>query len=193
MVRPSLSLLHALQTTPNPHDFNLNIEIDDPSFTLKNLYYDQQVEEGLEKFDPLCRNARSSRWIPETDFIATMNLTQAHGRPKYLLPTGTVAAWLEIWSDQSERNRERILEMFSEGKRLWVRIETLLEYLNKRVRDLIIEVKIARRRDSNHRKEEETYDLGRSTLYLLRRDGRLETISGSRDADRARTRSGGQR
>lgn len=184
------SLLCALQTTPNPHDFNVEMEIEEPDFELKNLYDDQRVEEGLDEFDPLCRNARASRSLPTAEFMSAMKLKSIDGRPKFLLPTGEIGAWLEIWSDQSARNRERISESFSEGRRLWVRIETLLEYLNEVARDLILDVKIARRRDYNSRKEEEKYDLGRSTLYLLRRDGRLETLSGSRDlrdADRART------
>ncbi len=175
------SLLRALQTTPNPHDFNVNMEIDEPGFELKNLYYDQRIEEGLDEFDPLCRNARASRWTPTLNFIEVMKLKPVHGRPKFLLPAGGVAAWLEIWSDQSVRNRERIQQMFSEGQRLWVRIETLVEYLNECARDLILDVKIARRRDYNSQKKEEKYDLGRSTIYLLRRDGKLEALSGSRD------------
>jgi hypothetical protein len=190
------SLLFALQTTPNPHDFNVEMEIDEPGFELKNLYYDQRVYAGLEEFDPLGRNAGASRTIPTTDFINAMNLKAKDGRPTFLLPTGERGAWFEIWSDQSVRNRERISESFSEGRRLWVRIETLLEYLNAIARDLILDVTIARRRDYNSRKEEEKYDLGRSTLYLLRRDGRLETLSGSRDlrdTDRARTWFGRQR
>ena len=169
------SLLCALQTTPNPHDFNVEMEIEEPDFELKNLYDDQRVEEGLDEFDPLCRNARASRSLPTAEFMSAMKLKSIDGRPKFLLPTGEIGAWLEIWSDQSARNRERISESFSEGRRLWVRIETLLEYLNEVARDLILDVKIARRRDYNSRKEEEKYDLGRSTLYLLRRDGRLET------------------
>jgi hypothetical protein len=190
------SLLCALQTTQNPHDFNVEMEIDESGFEMKSLYHDQRVEEGLDEFDPLCRNARLSRSLPTTDFISTMKLKSIDGKPKFVLPTGEIGAWLEIWSDQSARNRDRISEPFSEGRRLWVRIETLLEYLNEISRDLILDVKIARRRDYNSRKEEEKYDLGRSTLYLLHRDGRLETLSGScdlRDADRARTWFGEQR
>lgn len=188
------ALLRALQTMTNPHDFNLNLEIDEPGFELKNFYDDQRVEDGLDEFDPLCRNASASHWMPIQDFIRAMRLQPVHGKPKYTLPTGEIAVKLEIWSDQSIRNRQRIQQFFSEGQRLWVRIESLLEYLNQCARDLILEVKIARRRDTNSRKEEEKYDFGRSTLYLLRRDGKLETLFGSRDirdADRKRTRLGG--
>ncbi|HEY6807075.1 MAG TPA: hypothetical protein VI306_26085 [Pyrinomonadaceae bacterium] len=190
------SLLFALQTTANPHDFDVEMEIDEPGFELRNLYNAQRVDDGLDAFDSLSRNAGASRSIPTTAFINAMKLRSMGGRPKYLLPSGEIGAWLEIWSDQSARNRERISESFSEGRRLWVRIETLLEYLNAIALDLILDVKIARRRDYNSRKEEEKYDLGRSTLYLIRRDGRLETLSGSRDlrdADRARTWFGRQR
>jgi len=185
------ALMRALQTTANPHDFNLNLEIDEPGFDLKNLCYDQRVEDGLDEFDPLCRNASASHWTPSPDFINALKLKPVHGNRKYLLPTGIPAVWLEIWSDQSIRDRQRIQQFFSEGQRLWVRIETLLEYLNQYARDLILEVKIARRRDYDSRKEEEKYDFGRSTLYVLRRDGKLETLYGSRDirdADRTRTR-----
>jgi hypothetical protein len=186
----ALALLRALQTTENPHNFNLTMEIDDPDFELKNLYIDRQSEEGLDEFDPLCRNVPSGRWTPSADFNAAMKLTPVPGKLEHKLPDGTVAARLEIWSDQSEHNRERIYEMFSEGQRLWLRIDTLLEYLNQCARDLIIEVKIARRNRNDHQKEEK-YDCGSSTIYLLRRCGKLETLLCSRDlraTDCARTR-----
>ncbi len=175
------SLLHALQTTLNPHDFKLSNQIDDQGFLLKNLYYDQRTEDGLDEFDPLFRHTHSSRWVLDEEFTNTMTLRVSKSTQKYFVPSGEIAAWLEIWSDQSARNHERIYEPFSNGQRLWVRIEMLLKYLNKRGLDLIIEVKIARRRDYNSREKEEKYDFGRSIIYLLRRDGSLETISSSRD------------
>lgn len=107
------------------------------------------------------------------------------------MSNGDKVAYMEIWSDNLQA--EYITEAFSSGQRWWVNIETLLEYLNIQNQDLIIEVQVAHNRLSDQQEEGETYDTGKSTIYLLRQDGTLETMDRCcdiRQADSASTESG---
>lgn len=182
----ALSLMRALQTATDPHDFVLPVEdqgysekeIDEEGFELKAWLNDRRFEEGLDEFDPLARGVRGSFITFAKDFLRVMGVSLIPGTQRYRSSAGGEVARLEIWNDSSES--ERITEPFAEGERLWLRLDVLLEYLRRRERDLIIEVLIARNRERSQRNEEEKYDLGKARIYLLRRDGRLETLDSSR-------------
>lgn len=184
----ALSLLRALQTASNPHDFMLpvesrgsgDMEIDEGEFELKAWLDDRRIEKGLEGFDSLARGVRGSFTTFSKDFLATMNIRRERGTRHYHASDGKRIARLEIWNDNEEEETERITEPFSEGERLWLRIDALLEYLRLKERDLIIEVQIERRERREHNENNEEYDLGKSRIYLLRRNGQLETMDGNR-------------
>ena len=186
LVCPELafSLMSALQTTSNPHDFSLEIEIAKPRFELTPWYEEQRVNEGLDHFDPLARIDSERRKVPGEAFLSEMKLHQVEGTLEFRSTTGDRAAWVELWSDQSEENREEIVSAFSQGQRLWVKITTLLQYLNKLGRDLILEVKLAR----NSRLKGANNEFGTSRIYVLRRSGRLETLAGSIELGSANSR-----
>jgi hypothetical protein len=182
----ALSLMRALQTASNPRDFMLPVEeqgygekeIDEEGFDLKAWLNDRRFEEGLDEFDPLARGVRGSFITFAKDFLRVMEVSLIPGTQRYRSSDGSEVSHLDIWNDSLET--ERITEPFSEGERLWLRLDVLLEYLRQRGRDLIIEVQITRNKERRQRDEEEKYDHGRSRIYLLRRDGRLETLDGSR-------------
>ncbi len=196
----SSSLLHALQTT-NYYNFQLPIEgpvsgdfeINELGFELQSwLRLARQEAEALDQFDPLARNLRLESEIVTlgSHFLNSMELNRTPGRWDYTQSNGVKVAYMETWSDSLQA--EYITEAFSSGQRWWVNIETLLGYLNHQNRDLIIEVRIAHNRLSHQRKEGENYDPGKSTIYLLRQNGILETIGRCcdiRQADSARTQS----
>ncbi|MCL1474888.1 hypothetical protein [Argonema antarcticum] len=197
------SLLCALQTTPN-HRFQLPVkgrgfgefEISQPGFELEPcLEIKRQKEEALDQFDPLAKQESSLEAeviILDSRFFKSINLNKLPSRWEYASSDGSKIAYLEFWSDNL---RERqVTQAFSGGKRWWINIESLLDYLNQGERDLIIEVQIAHNRLNNQREEGEEYDIGSTTIYLLRRDRILETLDSCRDirqTDRERTRSGG--
>ncbi|MGA9768583.1 MAG: hypothetical protein WBV94_06060 [Blastocatellia bacterium] len=182
----ALSLMRALQTASNPKDFMLPVEergygekeINEEGFELKAWLNDRRFEEGLDEFDPLARGVRGSFITFSHAFLREMGLSLIPGTQRYRSANGSEVAHLEIWNDSLET--ERVREPFSEGERLWLLLDVLLGYLRRRERDLIMEVQIARNRESSQRNEEEKYDLGKSRIYLLRRDGTLETLDGSR-------------
>lgn len=196
------SLLRALQTTAH-HRFQLPVEgrgfdefeISELGFELESwLEVKRQEEEALDQFDPLTK--QESRLEHEfitigSSFVKAMNLNKLPSRWEYASTDGPKIAYLEFRSDNLQERY--VTKAFSSGKRWWVHIESLLEYLNQRDRDLIIEVQISHNRWNNRREEGEEYDLGPTTIYLLRRDGTLETLENRRDirqADRQRTRFG---
>jgi hypothetical protein len=182
----ALSLMRALQTTSNPHNYILPMddedyserEITDAGFELKAWLNDGRFEEGLDEFDSLARGVGGSFTSFGKDFMNTMAVRPIAGTGRYRSSDGSEVALFEIWDDSLEK--DRITEPFSMGRRLWLRVDVLLEYLRQRNRDLIIEVQIARNSERNQRDEEEKYDLGKSRIYLLRGNGTLETLDGSR-------------
>lgn len=191
------SLLRALQAA-NPHDFLLPIDgigrddarINEPGFDLRPWLRVRRLKQGLDKFDPWARVEISSLSGFGQDFLTAMDVGASPDRLEFQQADGEIIGRLELWNDRLDK--ERASGPYSMGERLWVRFDTLLEYLQRCGRDLIIEVQIARNRsEASQREEGEKYDLGRTTIYLLRRDGTFETMAGRREigpADRAGTR-----
>jgi hypothetical protein len=187
------ALLRALQTT-DPGNFRLPYEgegsedglseINEPDFALEGLITQWRRERRyLDEHDPLTREIKGYLSLLGQNFVETLDLSVSDDMLTYSGPDGKVVARLEVWSDNPQE-RDYITEAFSEGERLWVRTKDLLEYLRCKDMDLVIEAQIARnverRHDTKSYTEEREYDLGKSTIYILRRDGSLETLAGRR-------------
>jgi hypothetical protein len=193
LVNPSTShsLMRALQVA-HVYDYALpignetysEVTSDEPGFELKPwLYSSGHMQQGLDEFDPLGQLKTTSLIGVSTDFLNQMEATYIPKRQVYIDRTGTLIGRREIWNDQPEDygyTHRYSAQSFSTGERLWVRADTLLRYLRYCSRDLIIQVQITRNRPSTQREREEEYDPGRATIYLLRRDGTLETLGRSR-------------
>jgi hypothetical protein len=175
------SLLSALQTTKNPHDFSLEHAINKPGFQLSSWYEEERFSRGLDRFDPLVRIDLENYTIPSNAFLREMDLRRVPRTIEFRSAAGHKSVWLEIWSDQTEEHHQEIRSAFSDGQRLWIDREVLIEYLNRIGRDLILEVKLAR----NSRLDGAKHEFGTSRIYLLRRNGRLETLAGNREIGRA--------
>lgn len=187
------ALLRALQTT-DPGNFRLPYEgeeseydaseINELGFVLEGLITGWRREtEYLDEHDPLTREIKGSVSLLGRNSIDALGLSLSDNFLVYSRADGEVVARSEIWSDNPQE-RERITEAFSTGERLWVRTEALLDYMRRRGMDLVIEAQISRnverRYDTESFTKEREYDLGKSTIYVLRRDGSLETLSGCR-------------
>ena len=187
------ALLRALQTT-DPSNFRLPYagegseydasEINEPGFVLEGLVTGWRRErEYLDEHDPLTRDIKGPFSLMGRDFLDTLQLSMSNDFLTYFKSDGEVVARLEVWSDDPQE-RERITEAFSTGERLWVQTDALLDYLRRRSMDLVIEVQITRNVEQHYDTEsylkEREYDPGRSTIYVLRRDGSLETLAGCR-------------
>lgn len=187
------ALLHALQAT-DPGNFRLPYEgeeseygvseISELGFVLQGWISGWRRErEYLDEHDPLTREIKGPFSLLGRNFTEILSLSVSDDFLTYSTPTSDIVGRLEVWSDNPQE-KDYITEAFSTGQRLWVNTEVLLDYLHRKEMDLIVEVKISRnverRYSTGNSTEEREYDLGRSTIYVLRRDGSLETLAGRR-------------
>jgi hypothetical protein len=184
------ALLRALQTAP-PREFRLpfagegsdfnHTEIDELGFWLLGWLDDIRVPwEGLDDHDPLANKMGGDRTVPGSDFVAFNQLSVDATGCRFRAPSGDEAAHLEIWSDEAGPGERHEVPRASQGRRTWVRRDTLLRFLNWRELDLIIEagVDIFTRSHPGSSTENDDHGYEESRIYLLRRDGTLETIQG---------------
>ena len=187
------ALLRALQMA-DPGNFRLPYEAEESEyddFEIRELDFVLQgwisgwrrEKEYLDEHDPLTREIKGPFSLLGRDFTETLNLSLSDDFLTYSTPTGEIVGRLEIWSDNPQE-KDYITEAFSTGQRLWVNTEVLLDYLRHREMDLIVEAKISRnvekRYSTGSSTEEREYDLGKSTICILRKDGSLETLAGRR-------------
>ncbi|HVM34087.1 MAG TPA: hypothetical protein VM784_01960 [Actinomycetota bacterium] len=190
------ALLRALQTCGSPSNFRLpeakegdwndEMEISEPGFTLIGWIMEVERHElGLEEHDALRRIDR--RIIrPGPAFVDHHNASLVDEGIQVVGSTGEVLAWMDAWSDvgPEERGYDRT---DTSGRRTWVGLDPLLQFLDGIGMDLIFEVRIARqfhRNSANWEEDDESYETGLSRIYLLRRGGSLETLAGSRTLGR---------
>jgi hypothetical protein len=194
------SLMRAMQSTKR-HNYSLPVigwsvqsedGIDEPAFQLLPLLRQHHIrEETADHDDPLARGTGASFETFDDGVLDALKLSPDKGYRGYYSLDGTLAAKREIWSDDIH-TQERISEPYSYGHRLWIRLDLLLSYLRECNLDLIVEVVLSRNSTRNY-EDRGKYDIGRHAIYLLRQDGTIETVAGSRPAweeDRPRTRLG---
>jgi hypothetical protein len=184
------SLLRALQTCKDPRNYRLPLEqldhveqvqIDEPGFMLLGWNKEgREEEDGLEEHDPL-RRVRPSFTVPGRAFTSHHRLKAEKDQRTQVTPDGRVVSWVELWSDEASRQRSYERAGFTAGRKTWVKIPDLVDFLFSQGLDLIFEVHISRQFAERARGEEEhDYESGESRIYLLRRSGAMETLDGSR-------------
>jgi hypothetical protein len=181
------SLLHALQAA-ELHSYALPVEnwgvgdakIEEEGFELEPWLTNVPFSEGLDKYDPFARLGTSSLNILNDDFRTQMGVTVSSDNLKFTQASGTLVVENEIWNDNLEETRERITRPYSTGRRLWIRVETLLEYLRRKNRSLIVQVQISRNRSASSRPAGEAYDPESATIYIIHQDGTIESVDGHR-------------
>jgi hypothetical protein len=195
--RNATSLLRALQTATDPHDWRLpnehdeerwgadRFEIDDGEFRLQGLLTEIRHErEGLDEHDPLAR-IRYAFELPGEAFRAAtrsvLNLTSL------TLSTqgGGVVAETVLWHDGIGDERDGIVERHTEGVRTMAPIGVVLDVLRQLGLALIAEVQIERRKDYQEKGGEIRYEPPPTTIYVLRDTGTLETLERRRRLGRS--------
>lgn len=195
--KTALALLRALQSANDPSDFRLpqekdgdwvdDMQIDEAGFRLAGWVLDQQVHElGLEEHDGL-RRIDEHTVLPGMAFRAHCGARLSPDGNDLIGPGGPVASMC-AWSDGRPTRPGRGGEPEqSSGRRTTVDVGTLLGFLAAAQMDLIFEVRLQRQfnRDYGYRDEgDERYERGESRIYLLRRNGWLETVAGRRRVGR---------
>jgi len=174
------ALLRALQTAVNPHDYRIpleedELEIAEEGFELKGWLRELRSDwGGIDQKDPLRNDLSSSLVIPGKDFVEWGNLVSYPERKHYWRKGNEEekVTILECWNDLQVTERE-YKGFYSEGYRLWVRVETLLKYLRNRRRCLIVECMIDRWVDKKGLGE---YVPGKAKIYLIHPNGTVETL-----------------
>jgi hypothetical protein len=198
------SLLRALQTATNPHDWRLPNEndaegwagdrfvIDEVDLRLLGLLAEvREGREGLDEHDPLGR----IRYAFERPGIVFESVTRSTPNMTGLSLTtgeGEVVSETVLWNDAIGDERDRIIERHTEGRRTTVPLNTLLATLRQMGLALVAEVEIDRKINYRENRGDDRYEPPPTTVYILRDTGILETMERRRRIgrpNRARVRA----
>lgn len=192
LVQPetAAALARALQTAIEPVDFGIPAEederliIDDPPYRLLGWINTQEAGSGdVDEKDPFAHGIRGFAFIPRTKerhrLIQTLQANwpvvwhDIDGRREYIY---------EEWADEESKgdsSYERRLR--SSGNRLWVTVERLRALLIELSLDLLVEVEITRKKQSDkygRHDSQKTVESRYERIYILRRDGSIEAAEG---------------
>lgn len=178
----SASLLRALQTTANPHDFRIpdandELQIDQGPYQLKGWIVDRPSERGLDESDPWAGDVRFPAPEPAAFVIEMMQLSTDSDRRVWLAPLSLAPTLRsETWGHFPERNSSEQ----PSGSRLLASIQFVVKFLTAVGMDLIVEVEIQRR--SRHQRYESSDDnelrnIPPSTrIFVVKGDGTIRTL-----------------
>jgi hypothetical protein len=199
------SLLRALQTATDPHDWRLpnedhlgtwngsRFEIDEGKLRLKGLLTSiRQEREGLDEHDPLARIHYAFDRPGVAFQAATRSAPDRTGR-RLLTPGQKVVSETVLWHDGIGDERDRIVERHTEGARTTVPLGVALDVLRQLQLVLIAEVQIERKINNRENRGAGRYEPPPTTIFILRETGTLETLErrrrlGRPDRPRSRTR-----
>lgn len=183
----SHSLMRALQTA-DANDFFLPYEGSDESsegrreiqegeFELKGLLVEESIErESIEEHDPLAR-IRYSFNRPGEAFMTHQGARPNRRGLEWTNDAGAVITEVTMWKDDLGDERD-LHERQTEGTRTTVPLASILRFLQTVERELIIDVEIDRKEDRRHEGWDREYEPTKSRIYLLNKDGQLESLEG---------------
>lgn len=174
------ALLCAMQTAVNPNDYCVppegdELEISSEGFELKGWLAILESECGsIDEDDPLRNHLSSSLVVPGTDFALWANLEYSSDYKRYWRRghEDKSVTKLECWDEHPKTDRKD-RSFYSEGHRLWVDVNILLDYLKERQRCLIVKCMIDRWADKEGTGK---YVPGKAKIYLIHADGTIETL-----------------
>ena len=147
--KTSQSLLNALSSCLNPHDFKLpdyqeeNMEFNESPFELQGWIYRDSESEGLDAADPHAGRIDYPPYRIGNSIADRLQLSvDLEQRTWYMPTTNEESLVCELWN-LSEREDEE--EAPRHGKRMSVSLESLTTICSTLERELVIEVQIQRR------------------------------------------------
>jgi hypothetical protein len=179
--RTSESLLRALQTSADNHDFRIPLEGDDLQinesiFQLSGWLREVRSEvEGLDKNDPFAGNVNKSYILfgKEVDNLFVLDYSTDF---KLAFHNGEMVSTFMNWNNTTEHKSYDDFQ--TDGYYLIVNVSFLLEFLKKINMCMIFKCSISRQlkeREYNHKYFERKND---SKLYLIDQNGKVKTIRG---------------
>jgi hypothetical protein len=180
----SFALLRALGTAKGVHDYALptaesDLQIDEIGFELKGWIVDDSHDRGLDSQDRWAGGISFPPPMPAPYIIDAMGLETDSDWRLWLDREKSVVMASQVWGHFDEARRHESSDP-ERGSRIQASLTFLTTLLAKLGRDLIIEVKIDRRRRSRPYESGVEYDKERiptkARLYLLGADGRLRAL-----------------
>jgi hypothetical protein len=180
----SSALLRALSTAKNIYDYAIpsaesDMEIDKSGFSLKGWIVDNYRDHGIDDQDRWAGNVNFPPPGPAGEVIELMNLETDLDRRIWKGSGGETVMISQVWGhfDEAKRNESGNPRR---GNRLQAPLKFITAILKKLNRDLIVEVKIDRKRRYRAYESSVENDKGRvptkAKIYLLRSDGRIDTL-----------------
>ena len=181
----SASLLAALQTATNSHDYRIpeagdDMEIDKSGFRLMSWVEDRESGKALDQFDPWAGAIQYPPLKPAKFVRDLLQLEEDRECRVWHLQTAGVSKevlWSQVWGSDCRQDNDSEGE---HGRRLQASPTFVTEFLGKMNMNLIVEVEIERctRRDRYERSEDD--DLGYVQpyfrIFVLRADGRTYSL-----------------
>ena len=177
----SSSLLNALTTCSNPHDYRLpdyredDMEIKILSFELQGWIYSGSQEKRLDEFDPYSDDISYPPYQIGESFVEQFGLTSDVEQRKWYLPNETKASLIcELWSEKTSKYKD---DPPRHGNRLTASLAFLKKLCSDLKLELIIQVKIERNylsKSYNSRKNDDIgYQFPYCKIYILSENGTL--------------------
>ncbi len=174
------SLLHALSTCSNPHDFKLpdfeeeRMEIDQGPFKLKGWVYQEEASKRLDEFDPHSAKVDYPPYKIGNSIAEKMKLSSDYEKREWTLADESRASIIcEIWAPIHDSHEDEEMRC---GNRLTASLSFLKRLCSEFQSELIIEVQIRRRfRQKSYMRREESdgYKPPHSKVFIFSADGRL--------------------
>ncbi len=183
--RTSESLLNALSTCMNPHDFKLpayeeeEMEFNEPPFGLQGWIWRSSQDEGLDAADPHAGKIDYPPYRIGNSIIKQLEISVDLEQRKWFMAGKTEESLVcELWSTPKGEDKE---EPPKHGIRMSASLEFLKQLCATLERQLIIEVQIERRlrRSSYYTRSDDDgeYPAANSKVYILSADGKLRDTS----------------
>ena len=177
-VNNSASLLKALVSCRNPHDYKLpsyneeRFELDDSDFELKGWLIEPDGYKKLDEIDPYAGELKFPIRRISKEYEELLNLNYSLLTRTYLDDKGNSQGFSETWTDtrSNDRYSDNIIR---DGNRLYLSLDILKHLCVKTKLSLILEVSI-NRQSSTHDKDtpdDVKYPGPYCNLYTLSKDG----------------------
>lgn len=176
--KTSRALMRALQHIKDPSGYKFpdageeDFEIRETSFELKGYLIDSMAPGDSDDDDPLRRKMDRHVTRPASVLGNALGMKPDALKIKYN-SQGKPITRFEAWSDDPDE--ERIYSFFSEGRRFYIRVDGLLEFLRRLDYSLIVEVQIRRREERSYESGRTEYEPAKHQIYLIHKNGEVET------------------
>lgn len=178
----SASLLRALQTIDDPHDFRIpsageeRAEIDAGGFRLRGWIKDDHHDSGLDESDSWAGMVRFPAPEPAAFVVEQFGLRNDSDRRNWHV-SGKVPAALrsQVWGARAERRSSEP----PNGRKLEASNEFISELLNALDMDLIIEVQVEKANPTGFRNgdsDEPARTPSSSRIFVVKADGTIHTL-----------------